>query len=159
MSLESSIQVDIRRAMRDKDVATLAVLRFLWAAVKQKHIDERVEFSDEMIVSVLLKEKKKRMDSIDCYQAAARIDLVNKEKFELEIISRYLPAHFSEEELSEKLDEVFSAVNPSKMADLSSLMLALRPVLSGRADFGKVSLLVKEKLAKYLDDGNNKGIS
>ncbi|WP_092485262.1 GatB/YqeY domain-containing protein [Candidatus Ichthyocystis hellenicum] len=159
MSLESSIQSDIRQAMRDKDVATLAVLRFLWAAVKQKHIDERVDFSDEMIISVLLKEKKKRKDSIDCYRAAGRVDLVSKEEFELGVISRYLPVHFSEKELSEKVDEVFSAVNPSKMADLSSLMLALKPVLSGRADLGKVSLLVKEKLARYLDDGDKKGVS
>lgn len=157
MSLEISIQDDIKQAMRSRDAATLSALRLLWAAIKQKHIDDRVDFSDDMIISVLVREKKKRQDSRDCYILAGRIELADREQFEMDIISRYLPESLSESELYKMVEEAFSVVGCSKMSDISAVMSELKPKLIGKADLGQVSRIVKDALSKRLSGGIKEG--
>ena len=133
--------------MRARDGARLSAIRLILAAVKQKEVDERVELTDADVVSVLEKMLKQRRESIAQFEKAARNDLAQAEKFEVEVLSAYLPQQMGEAEIQKEIDSTISATGASGIKDMGKLMAALKPRLAGRADMAKVSGLVKSKLA------------
>ncbi len=147
MSLKARITEDMKGAMRAKDAARLAAIRLLLAAVKQKEVDERVELSDTDVVTVIDKMIKQRRDSITQYEAGKREDLAAAERFEITVLSAYLPQALSDAEIAEAVATAMQASGASAMADMGKVMALLKPQLAGRADMGKVSALVKVKLA------------
>src|SRR5712691_1742413 len=82
--LKQQITEDMKAAMRAKDAARLSAIRLLLAALKQREVDERIELSDADVVSVIEKMIKQRRESIAQFESAARNDLVEAEKFEIE---------------------------------------------------------------------------
>lgn len=144
--LKRQIQEDVKTAMRGKEKERLAALRLVTAAVKQREVDERIDLDDAGVVSVLDRMAKQHRDSIEQYERAKRRDLVEKEQFELDIILHYLPAPLDENEVSALVDEAVAATGAASMKDMGSVMGRLKPVVQGRADLGKVSALVKDRL-------------
>jgi len=147
MSLKDRITEDMKSAMRARDSARLAAIRFLQAAIKQREVDERISADDASVLAVVDRLIKQRRDSIEQFEAAGRQDLVAKERAELALLQGYLPRQISDAELEAEVDAALAehaAAGPSAMG---KLMAALKPRLAGRADLGKVSALVKKKLA------------
>jgi uncharacterized protein YqeY len=89
---------------------------------------------------------KQHQDSIEQYGSAGRQDLVDKEAFELEIISAYLPPAIPEEELLSLIDQSISESGASSLKDMGKVMALLKPRVQGRADMGVVSARVRERL-------------
>jgi len=133
--------------MRAKDAARLSAIRLILAAVKQKEVDERVELTDPDVVGILEKMIKQRRESIAQFEKAARNDLVNAEKFELEVLSGYLPQQLGEAEIQKEINSVIAETGASGVKDMGKVMAALKSRLAGRADMGKVSALVKARLS------------
>ena len=133
--------------MRAKDSARLSAVRLLLAAMKQKEVDERVELGDADVVAVIEKMIKQRRESIAQFEKGARADLAAKEKFELEVLSAYLPQQMSANELGEAVASAISESGASGIKDMGKVMALLKPRLAGRADMGAVSGLVKAKLS------------
>ncbi len=133
--------------MRARDRARLSAVRLLLAAMKQKEVDERVELSDADVVAIIEKMIKQRRESIAQFESAARKDLADAEKFELQVLSAYLPSQMSEDELGQAIAAAFSESGASSMKDMGKVMALLKPRLAGRADMGKVSALVKSRLS------------
>jgi uncharacterized protein YqeY len=148
MSLKEKINEDMKAAMRAKDSEKLGAIRLLTAAMKQKEVDERVELTDAMILAIVEKQIKQRKDSIAAFTQAGRNDLVAKEQFEVDVLSVYLPAQMSEDEVAGVIKQAVAQTGASGPQDMGKLMAALKPVLAGKADMGKVSALVKAALAK-----------
>jgi len=150
MSLKDRLQEDIKAAMRAKAADQLTTLRLITAAIKQKEVDERVSLDDAQILSVLEKMVKQRKDSIAQFQAGGRQDLVDKESAELTLLQSYLPAQLSEEEVRVEvravLDTLLAAGEAVSPALMGKVMAPLKPRLTGRADMGLVSRLIKEAL-------------
>src|ERR1700682_649440 len=99
MTLKARITDDMKAAMRAKDAARLSTIRLLLAAIKQREVDERVELDDANVVSVIEKMIKQRRESIAQFEKAARNDLADAEKAELQLLSAYLPAQMGDAEL------------------------------------------------------------
>jgi uncharacterized protein len=137
----------MKAAMRAKDSARLSTVRLALAAMKQKEIDERVELTDADVVSILEKMIKQRRESIAQFEKAARKDLADKEKAEIEVLSAYLPQRLSDAEIQKEINSVISETCASGAKDMGKVMAALKPRLAGRADMGAVSGLVKAKLS------------
>ena len=133
--------------MRAKDSARLSAVRLILAAVKQREVDERKELSDAEVTSVIEKMIKQRRESIAQFEQASRKDLVDVEKFELEVLSGYLPQQMNEAELSQAVDAAVAEAKPAGSKDMGKVMALLKPRLAGRADMGKVSALVKTRLS------------
>ena len=133
--------------MRAKDSARLSAVRLILAAVKQREVDERKELSDAEVTSVIEKMIKQRRESIVQFEQASRKDLVDAEKFELEVLSAYLPKQMSDAELSQAVDAAVAEAKPAGIKDMGKVMALLKPRLAGRADMGKVSALVKTRLS------------
>jgi len=146
-SLKIRINEDMKAAMRAKESSRLAAIRLLLAAMKQKEVDERVELDDAAVLAIIEKMLKQRKDSITQYEAAKRQDLVDAEKFEVEVLSAYMPAGLSAEEIEAI---VAAAVTQSAAAgpqDMGKVIALVKPQVAGRADMGEISKLVKAKLS------------
>jgi uncharacterized protein len=137
----------MKTAMRAKDAPRLSAVRLILAAIKQKEVDERVELTDADVVSILEKMIKQRRESIAQFEKAARNDLADAEKFELALLSGYLPQQMSDGEIQKEIDAAVAASGASGIKDMGKVMAALKPRLAGRADLGKVSSLVKSRLS------------
>jgi uncharacterized protein len=146
-TLQVRIRDDMKTAMKAGDKVRLGVIRLIMAAIKQREVDERIVLDDTQVLAVLDKMVKQRRDSIAQYGAAGRHDLVDVERFEVEVIQGYLPAALSDAEIAALLESAVSASGASAMADMGKVMAILKPQIQGRADIGAVSALVKRRLA------------
>ena len=90
---------------------------------------------------------KQRRESIEQFERAGRDDLAAKEKAELEMISKYLPQAFTDEEIAELIDQAMAQASASTMKDMGKVMGILKPQLQGRADMSQVSKQIKAKLS------------
>ena len=147
MSIKERINTDLKEAMRAQDKQQVGALRLITAAIKQIEVDERIEVDDARLLVILDKMGKQRKESIQQFEAANRIDLVEKEEYELNIIRRYLPTPLSNDEINALVVEAMQATQAEKIADMGKVMAYLKPRLQGRADMGVVSNLIKERLS------------
>jgi len=146
MTLKQRVNEDMKAAMRARDPARLSAVRLLLAAMKQKEVDERVELSDADVLGIIDKMVKQRRESIAQYEKAARADLAAVEKFEIEVLSAYLPQQLSQAEVEQAIAAAVAESGASGVKDMGKVMALLKPRLAGRADMGRVSGLVKAKL-------------
>ncbi|MFZ6713185.1 GatB/YqeY domain-containing protein [Undibacterium sp. TC9W] len=148
MSLKEQITDDMKAAMRAKESVKLGTIRLLTAAMKQKEVDERVELDDGMVLAIIEKMLKQRKDSITQFEAGGRQDLADIEKAELAVLSVYMPAAMSDEEVQAAVAAAVTETGAAGPQDMRKVIDVLKAKLAGRADMGKVSGLVKAALSK-----------
>ena len=146
MSLKAQITEDMKAAMRARDAARLSAIRLLLAAMKQREVDERIELSDADILAIIEKMLKQRRDSVTQYEAGGRQDLADVEKFEIGVLTGYMPQQLTEAEIAGEVAAAVAATGAKAMQDMGKVMALLKPKLAGRSDMAKVSALVKAKL-------------
>jgi uncharacterized protein YqeY len=137
----------MKAAMRAREAARLSAIRLILAAIKQKEVDERAELTDADVVAVIEKMVKQRRESIVQFEKAARSDLAEAEKFELQVLSSYLPQQMGDSEIEKEVEKAVAESNASGVKDMGKVMALLKSRLAGRADMGKVSGLVKARLS------------
>jgi len=147
MSLKEQLTDDMKAAMRAKESGRLAAVRLIIAEVKRKELDEQTELNDTQVLAVIEKMIKQRKDSITQFEAGGRADLAEIEKAELAILSTYMPAGLSDEEIAAEVAAAVAATGAAGPGDMGKLMGVLKPKLAGRADMTVVSALVKKALA------------
>lgn len=148
MSLKNRITDDMKSAMKAKDAMRLSAIRMLLAAVKQKEVDERVVVDDPSLVTIIEKLAKQRKDSIAAFEQAARLDLADKERAELQILTEYLPPQLSEPEIQAVIQSIITAAGTVTAADMGKLMAQAKAQLAGKADMSRVSALIKQALSQ-----------
>ena len=132
--------------MRAKDATRLESIRLLRAAIQRREVDDRVELTDDEVVSVLQKMIKQGKDSIEQFSKGGRDDLVAKEAATLAVLETYLPEQIDTAELSALIETALSETGAQGVRDMGKVMAWLKPKVQGRADMGAVSALIKEKL-------------
>ena len=145
--LTVQIYTDLKLAMKNKDVLKVSVLRMLIAAFNNEAINLMKKdegLSDEEAIKVLKKEAKKRKDSIEQFTAGNRPELAKKENEELKILSVYLPAEMSEEDLKKIVAEVIAEMGEVSPSQFGMVMKAVMAKTAGKADGGMASKVVKE---------------
>jgi len=147
MSLKDQITDDMKSAMRAKESERLATIRLLIAEIKRKEVDERVELNDAQVLVIVEKMIKQRKDSITQFENGGRQDLADKEKSELAILSGYMPAGLSDDEVAAEVAAAVAASGAAGPQDMGKVMAILKPKLAGRADMTAVSAQVKKALA------------
>ncbi len=147
MPLKTQISDDMKHAMRAKESERLGTIRLLQAAIKQREVDERIELTDTDVIGVIEKMLKQRRDSIAAYESANRQDLVDIEKYEVTVLQVYLPKQLTEDEIKALLEKVIADSGASSIKEMGKVVAALKPLVAGKADMGKVSGLIKARLA------------
>lgn len=137
MTLRTTLDSDLKEAMRNKDAIKRTVLRTVLSEIRNTEIAKQNTLDDSGIEVVITKQAQQRKDSIEAYIAAERHDLVDKETQELNILSSYLPEQMSDDEIKEIVKTVIQEVGAADISDMGKVMGAIMPKVRGRAD-GKV---------------------
>jgi uncharacterized protein len=151
MALLSRLNSDLKDALRSGDTHRAVTLRMLFAAIKNKEIDERkkeIGLAEEEITQVIQKEAKKRNDAAQEFTKGGRDDLAKKEKEELKFLEIYLPKELSDEEIERIIKDGVRELGSPTEKDLGALMKIIMPALKGKASGGRISILAKKILSK-----------
>ncbi|MCK4956810.1 MAG: GatB/YqeY domain-containing protein [Candidatus Cloacimonetes bacterium] len=147
MDMLKRIDKDIILAMRSKDKLRITVLRSLKTAIKYEAIETGAELSEEKILSLFKSQVKSRQQAIELYKQGNRLELVEKEENEIEIISEYLPVPLTEAEMINATKRVISELGATAMKDMGEVMKTLKTELGSRADGKILSNIVRKELS------------
>ena len=147
MSLQDRLNNDLKIAMKSQDILTKDTIRLMRAAVKNAEIEKRSELSEQAVIEVLAKMAKQYRDSITMYTDNGRSDLADKEKNELEVLMRYLPAQLSDSELKDLISECILQAGAVGMQDRGKVMALVMPQVKGRADGSAINSIVGDLLS------------
>ncbi|TDM55295.1 GatB/YqeY domain-containing protein [Aliivibrio fischeri] len=147
MALIEQLKEEQKLAMKAKDKLRLGTIRLALSEIKQREVDGQTTLSDDEIIAVLTKMVKQRRDSVSQFTAAGRDELAEKESAEITVLEDFMPQALTDEEVAELLDKAIAESGAAGMQDMGKVMGVLKPQIQGRADMGKVSQLVKSKLA------------
>ena len=149
MDLEQQIMNDIKAAMREKNKEKLEALRAIKSAIllakTEKGRSSNIDTESEL--KLLQKLVKQRNDSAEIFREQNRNDLAEKEKFEVSIISNYLPAQLSESDIEIVIQRIIEKTNVSSMADMGKVMGLASKELSGKADGKTIAGIAKKLLS------------
>ncbi|HEY5654338.1 MAG TPA: GatB/YqeY domain-containing protein [Woeseiaceae bacterium] len=146
MTLKSTIQDDMKSAMKAGDKDRLKVVRLILSEIKQVEVDKRIEMDDPAVLAVLEKMVKQRRDSVSQFVAGGREDLAAIERAEIEVIEAYLPEPLDAAELEQIIADAIRDTGAESMRDMGKVMAAIKAKAQGRADIGAVSGIVKARL-------------
>jgi uncharacterized protein YqeY len=148
MSLKQKIDADIKTAMLAKSKDELDALRSIKSMILLAETEKgsATELSSDTENKLLMKAAKQRKESADIFQQQNRTDLSEKELFQLEVISRYLPKQLSVDELTDELKKIIAEVGATGPQDVGKVMGTATKKLAGKADGKMISEAVKKLL-------------
>lgn len=146
MGLKERLLEDLKRAMKDKDRSALNAIRMITNDIKNKEIELRRELDDGEIAQLISAQVRKRQEAIEQFRQGGRMDLVEEENKQVELLKSYLPQPLSEEELSKMIDEAIEEAGATSPRDLGKVMRLIMPRVRGRADGKTVNQMVRRKL-------------
>jgi hypothetical protein len=149
MSLQKKVMDAMKVAMKEKDSVALQSLRAVKSAILIAQTEEGAsgELSEDQELKLLQKLVKQRKDSAAIYVEQRRDDLASPEIAEAEVISQFLPAQMSEDEIAKVVDEIIAQTGASSMKDMGKVMGMANKAMAGRADGKTISMLVKARLS------------
>ncbi|MCC4043983.1 GatB/YqeY domain-containing protein [Enterococcus gallinarum] len=146
MTLLSTLNDDMKTAMKAKDKETLQVIRMLKASIQNEQIKKGADLNEEEELTVLSREMKQRRDSLTEFEKADRTDLAEKVKGEIAIVEKYLPAQLDEAEIRQIVAGAIEKTGVSSPKEFGKVMGAVMPQVKGKADGNQVNAIVKELL-------------
>lgn len=148
-SFKSRLQSDLTDAIRERDAVRSSTLRMVLTAVSNAEVagKEHRELTDDEVMTVVVKEAKKRREAADAFIGAGRTELAEKEQAELACLEGYLPKQMSDDEIDGVVADAVSATGASGMKDMGKVMGVVKPKIGDRAEGGRVAAAVKKALA------------
>jgi uncharacterized protein YqeY len=147
MSLQTKIEEKLNQSLKNKDKSLYPTLRLVVSGIKDVLIANRTkenkEVSDQDVISILKKMIKQRNESCEVYKKAGRIELLEIETKEIEIISSFLPKQLSEEDTKKLCEEVIKKVGAGSLKDMGKVMGELKKTHGDVLDFSKVGSIIK----------------
>lgn len=148
MTLLSTLNDDMKTAMKAKDKETLQVIRMLKASIQNEQIKKGADLNEEEELTVLSREMKQRRDSLTEFEKADRTDLAEKVKGEIAIVEKYLPAQLDEAEIRQIVAGAIEKTGASSPKEFGKVMGAVMPQVKSKADGNQVNAIVKELLGQ-----------
>jgi uncharacterized protein YqeY len=142
MSAAEQIKLDAQAALKDGDRKRASALRMIQDVLQQEN---KLGKGDE--IGALQRERKKRIEAAEAYAEAGRYEQAEDERFEAELITAYLPAQLSDEELAELVKEAIAESGATEQKQMGQVMGLLKEKVAGRADGKRVSTEVRNQLA------------
>ncbi|TCT13702.1 hypothetical protein EDC22_101573 [Tepidamorphus gemmatus] len=149
--LRDEINEALKAAVKSQDRRSMATLRLVNAAIKDRDIAARTSgkdcVSDDDIRQILAKMIRQREESAATYMDAGRPELAAQEREEIEIIQRFLPRQLSDEEIRSVCASVVKEIGAAGLRDMGRTMATLKERFPGQLDFGRASAVVKGMLS------------
>ena len=147
MDLEERLVEEMKQAMRSGDKLRLSTIRMIRTALKNEEIETRKKLDEDEIFRVIQGMVRRGEESVEQFRAGGRMDLVEKETKEMEILKSYLPQSLSQEEILAVIDQSIQENQASSLKDLGKVMKSVMSKLGGKADGKLVNQWVKERLS------------
>ena len=144
--IQTRVQNDRIEALKAKNSRRSTAISLILAAFKQQEVDTRQALDEQKILAIFDKMLKERRQSVAQYETAGRQDLADQERFEIDLISSYLPSQLSEPELDQLIKNTISSLQASSIKDMAKVIATLKPQVQGRADMALMSKKVKDAL-------------
>lgn len=141
-----TLNKDINDSRLEKNAEKLAILQTLKADIQKAAIDTQKEVSDEMVIDVVAKNVKQFSEALELYSKANMEDKIIETKHRLDVMSAYLPAQASEDEVIAMVNQVKTAVGAVTKKDMGKMMKELTPMFKGKFDSKRLSQLVSSVL-------------
>ena len=146
MDFTDQIKQDMYSAMKSGDKIRTNILRILLSSLKEKQIEKKDSLNEEEYFGVIKRFVKQLKEAADAYQKAGRLELAEKETLELNILKKYLPEIFSEEQTLNLVKEVIAQTSANNLSDMGKVMSAVMQQSNGKVDGGIANRLVKKLL-------------
>ena len=151
MPLKEIIETEYKNALKSKDKTKISTYRLILSSIKDLDIVNRSgpnkkDTDDDDIKKLIKKMVKQRAESIDIYKKNNRIDLLEVEQNEYDILIGFLPKQLSEEETKKICAEAISKLGANSVKDMGKVMGELKKLHSDKIDFAKEGPLIKELL-------------
>ena len=143
----NQITEDLKRAMKSQNKPKIIGLRNILGKLKAVQIDKGKELNEKESIKILNSAAKQLKDSITQYENANRLDLIEKEKYELSLVEKYLPEPISEKEIEAEIIQIINDNNAKSMSDMGKIMGIVMGKFSGSVDGNIVQKIVKDKLS------------
>jgi len=147
MSLITRMEDDLQAAMKVRDARRRDALRLLLNALRGAEKELQRPLSEDEELQVLQRERKRRQEAFEAFEAAGRDEQAAVEDYELDVLEEFMPEPLSDDDVERIVDTVIAEVGATSMRDLGRVMADVMPQVAGRADGSVVSQLVREKLA------------
>ena len=153
MSLKETIETEYKKALKLKDKSKISTYRLILSSIKDLDISNRAgpnkkTTDDEDIKKLFRKMIKQRAESIDIYKKNNRLDLLEVEQNEYEILSSFLPKQLNDEETKKICEEAISNLGAASIKDMGKIMGELKKKYADKIDFAKAGSLIKQLLNK-----------
>lgn len=150
--LRTELNEAMKTALRNKDQRSLATVRLILAALKDRDICARGRgntdgIDEQEILEMLQSMVKQRKDSIAMYEQGGRCELAEREQAEIDIITGFMPEQLDDDAIRGVVNETITELDASSLKDMGRVMASLKERYAGRMDFGRASSVVKETLA------------
>ena len=148
--IRDEINDQLKKAMLNKDKEYTSTLRLILAAIKDREIIERAKnksVEDDVIIEVLSKMVKQRIESEDIYKKNERLELAKKEEYEISVIRNFMPTQLSDDEVKTIIGKIIRDNNASSIKDMGVVMAELKKEYSGQLDFGVAGKMIKDILS------------
>ena len=151
MSLKETIETEYKNALKAKDKSKISTYRLILSSIKDQDISNRSgpnkkETDDEDIKKLLKKMVKQRTESIEIYKKNNRTDLLEVEQNEYNILTKFLPKQFSEEDTKKICIEIISKLEATSIKDMGKVMGELKKLHPDEIDFAKAGPIIKDLL-------------
>ena len=146
MDFIDQIKQDMYSAMKSGDKIRTNIIRTLLSSLKEKQIEKKDSLNEEEYFGVIKRFVKQLKEAADAYQKAGRLELAEKETLELNILKKYLPEIFSEEQTLNLVKKVIAQTSANNLSDMGKVMSAVMQQSNGKVDGGIANRLVKELL-------------
>ncbi|MHC1557724.1 GatB/YqeY domain-containing protein [Actinomycetospora sp. C-140] len=147
--LKERLRSDLTTAMKARDEVRVSTIRMALSAINTEEVagDAHRELSDDEVVTVLGRESKKRRESAEAFDGAGRTELAERERAEQAVLTDYLPAQLSDEELTSLVAAAIAETGAEGPKQMGAVMKVVQPQVAGRADGRRVSGEVKRQLS------------
>ena len=147
--LKERLRSDLTTAMKARDEVRVSTIRMALSAINTEEAagDAHRDLSDDDVLTVLGREIKKRRESAEAFDGAGRTELAERERAEQAVLTDYLPAQLSDEELTSLVAAAITETGAAGPKQMGQVMKVVQPRVAGRADGRRVSGEVKRQLS------------
>lgn len=146
MKISDQLREDLKSAMKSGDALKRDALRMIISQLKYAQIDSKSELTPDQEIAILANAAKKRKEAMELYQQGNRPDLVEKESYEYDLISSYLPVQLSDEVIAVAVEKAIQDAGATTIKDVGKVMSLIMKEFKGQVDGTKVQQLVRQKL-------------
>ena len=146
MSLLDQLNTEVKEAMKAREAVRLDTIRLLLSDIKNEKISKMRDLTEEEEIQVILRQVKRRKESIEAFEKGGRTEMADKEKAELVILETYLPKQLTPEEASVIVRQVIAEIGVSSKKDIGKIMKPVMEKLKGRFPGKDVRALVEAQL-------------